>query len=175
MPSIAALPGLQDQTIIEDGFSKTFAMTGWRLGYGIMPESLARRVDLLLTHSIGCTATFTQIAGVTALTSHQDLVSEMVGNYRQRRDRLVSGLNAIPGVSCQLPQGAIYAFPNASSFGVPARELANRLLIEAGVAVLSGTDFGEFGEGYLRLCFATALEDIESALVRMAEFLNREF
>jgi aspartate/methionine/tyrosine aminotransferase len=98
---------LQDQTIIVDGFSKTYAMTGWRLGYGIMPESLARRVDLLLTHSIGCTATFTQIAGVTALTSHQDLVSEMVVNYRQHRDRLVSGLNAIPGVSGQLAQGAI--------------------------------------------------------------------
>ena len=175
VPSIAALPGLQDQTIIVDGFSKTYAMTGWRLGYGIMPESLARRVDLLLTHSIGCTATFTQIAGVTALTSHQDLVSEMVLDYRQRRDRLVSGLNAIPGISCQLPQGAIYAFPNVSSFGVPARELANRLLIEAGVAVLSGTDFGEFGEGYLRLCFTTALEDIDAALERMAEFLNREF
>jgi len=172
VPSIAALPGLQDQTIIVDGFSKTYAMTGWRLGYGIMPEALARRVDLLLTHSIGCTATFTQFAGIRALTSEQDMVAEMVADYRKRRDRLVSGLNKIPGISCQLPQGAIYAFPNVSSFGVPVTELARRLLFEAGVAVLPGTDFGGFGEGYLRVCFAASLEDIDKALERISNFIK---
>ncbi|MFL7890591.1 MAG: pyridoxal phosphate-dependent aminotransferase [Anaerolineales bacterium] len=175
VPSIAALPGLQDQTIIVDGFSKTYAMTGWRLGYGIMPEVLAQRVDLLLTHSIGCTATFTQIAGIHALTSTQDKVAEMVADYRKRRDRLVSGLNSIPGISCQLPQGAIYAFPNVSSFGVPVVELAKRLLFEAGVAVLPGTDFGEFGEGYLRLCFAASLQEIDKALERISNFIQKVY
>ncbi|MGB3702970.1 MAG: pyridoxal phosphate-dependent aminotransferase, partial [Anaerolineales bacterium] len=134
VPSIAALPGMLDQTIIVDGFSKTYAMTGWRLGYSIMPEALAERIGLLLTHSIGCTATFTQIAGAHALSSSQELVSEMVADYKHRRDRLVSGLNAISGVTCQIPQGAIYAFPNVSAFDMPVRQLASRLLYEAGVA-----------------------------------------
>jgi len=132
-------------------------------------------VDLLLTHSIGCTATFTQIAGIHALTSTQDKVAEMVADYRKRRDRLVSGLNSIPGISCQLPQGAIYAFPNVSSFGVPVVELAKRLLFEAGVAVLPGTDFGEFGEGYLRLCFAASLQEIDKALERISNFIQKVY
>jgi aspartate/methionine/tyrosine aminotransferase len=161
-----------DQTIIVDGFSKTYAMTGWRLGYSIMPEALAERIGLLLTHSIGCTATFTQIAGAHALSSSQELVSEMVADYKQRRDRLVSGLNAISGVTCQIPQGAIYAFPNVSAFDMPVRQLASRLLYEAGVAVLPGTDFGEYGEGYLRMCFATSREDIDTALERISGFLT---
>ena len=172
VPSIAALPGMLDQTIIVDGFSKTYAMTGWRLGYSIMPEALAERIGLLLTHSIGCTATFTQIAGAHALSSSQELVSEMVADYKQRRDRLVSGLNAISGVTCQIPQGAIYAFPNVSAFDMPVRQLASRLLYEAGVAVLPGTDFGEYGEGYLRMCFATSREDIDTALERISGFLT---
>jgi aspartate/methionine/tyrosine aminotransferase len=171
--SIAALPGMQERTIIVDGFSKTYAMTGWRLGYGIMPEKLAQRVELLLTHSIGCTATFTQHAGLHALTSSQEMVAAMVAGYQARRDRLVAGLNAMPGVTCRVPQGAIYAFPNVGSFGIPVQILANRLLREAGVAVLPGTDFGELGEGYLRLCFAASQGEIDAALERISVFLAR--
>jgi aspartate/methionine/tyrosine aminotransferase len=151
-----------------DGFSKTYAMTGWRLGYGVMPEALAERVGLLLTHSIGCTATFTQMAGIEALTASQGKVDEVVTEYQRRRDRIVAGLNAIPGVRCQSPQGAFYVFPNVSSFGIPSSELARRILDEAGVAVLSGTDFGKYGEGYLRLCYATSPELIDRGLEGIA-------
>lgn len=163
-PTIAALPGMAERTVIVDGFSKTYAMTGWRLGYGIMPAPLAKRVELLLTHAVGCTATFTQMAGVTAITGDQSQVDRVVAEYRQRRDLMVSGLNAIPGIQCQVPQGAFYAFPNVKALGLPAQILAQRLLDEAGVAVLAGTDFGSNGEGYLRLCFATNPEDIDLAL-----------
>jgi aspartate aminotransferase len=156
-----------------DGFSKTYAMTGWRLGYGIMPEFLAERVELLLTHSIGCTATFTQFAGIQALAADQEMVSDMVAVYKERRDRLVSGLNAIPGISCQVPHGAIYAFPNVKALAIPVSQLADRLLSEAGVAVLPGTDFGNYGEGYLRLCFATSTEEIDTALDRIAIYLEK--
>jgi aspartate aminotransferase len=171
VPSIAALPGMAERTIIVDGFSKTYAMTGWRLGYAIMPEALAERVGLLLTHSVGCTATFTQMAGVEALTGSQEMVDEVVEVYQRRRDRMVAGLNAIPGVRCQTPQGAFYVFPNVKSFGMTSQQLANRLLEEAGVAVLAGTDFGMYGEGYLRLCYAASLEQIDRALERMAGLL----
>jgi aspartate aminotransferase len=171
VPSIACLV---DHTVIVDGFSKTFAMTGWRLGFGIMPEELARRVELLLTHSIGCTATFTQYAGLKALTSSQDMVAATVKEYQHRRDLIVTGLNAIPGISCQIPQGAFYVFPNVSAVNIPVRKLANRLLTEAGVAVLPGTDFGKFGEGYLRLCYATSPDEIELGLKRLGEFLSRK-
>lgn len=173
VPSIAALQGQFDRTIIVDGFSKTYAMTGWRLGYGIMPEFLAERVELLLTHSIGCTATFTQFAGIQALAADQEMVSDMVAVYKERRDRLVSGLNAIPGISCQVPHGAIYAFPNVKALAIPVSQLADRLLSEAGVAVLPGTDFGNYGEGYLRLCFATSTEEIDTALDRIAIYLEK--
>jgi len=172
VPSIAALPEMAERTVIVDGFSKTYAMTGWRLGYAIMPVELAERVELLLTHSIGCTATFTQAAGVDALTGDQRMVDEVVDEYRRRRDRIVDGLNAIPGVHCQRPQGAFYVFPNISKTGISSKELAQRLLDEAGVAVLAGTDFGAGGEGYLRLCYATSPEVIENALERVANFLN---
>ncbi len=175
VPSIAALPGMADQTVIVDGFSKTYAMTGWRLGYGIMPEALANRVELLLTHSIGCTATFTQIAGIEALTSNQDLVTAMVHEYQKRRNLLVEGLNAIPGVSCQIPQGAFYAFPNVRAFNIPVRRLAQEFLLNAGVAVLPGSDFGKFGEGYLRLCYATSPEEIQLAIERIADFLQNKY
>ena len=168
VPSIASLLGMAERTVIVDGFSKTYAMTGWRLGYAIMPEALAERVGLLLTHSIGCTATFTQLAGIEAITSSQEMVEAMVEEYQRRRDRMVAGLNAIPGVRCQVPQGAFYAFPNVKACGMPARVLASRLLEEANVAVLPGTDFGQFGEGYLRLCYATSLEKIDRALERIA-------
>jgi aspartate/methionine/tyrosine aminotransferase len=148
-------------------------MTGWRLGYAIMPEALAEQVNLLLTHSIGCTATFTQIAGIEALTGNQDEVDAMVQEYQQRRDRLINGLNSLPGVRCQLPEGAFYAFPNVKSFGEPARLLADRLLEQAGVAVLPGTDFGRYGEGYLRLSYAVSMEQIDTALERMAIVLQQ--
>jgi aspartate aminotransferase len=169
-PSIAALPGMKERTIIVDGFSKTYAMTGWRLGFAIMPVALADRVSLLLTHSIGCTAGFTQVAGIEALTGPQEMVDAMVATFQARRDRMITGLNAIPGVRCQVPEGAFYAFPNVSSFGIPSKELALRILDEAGVAVLSGTDFGPHGEGYLRLCYANSLENINRALERLAAF-----
>ncbi len=173
VPSIAALPGMQERTVIVDGFSKTYSMTGWRLGYAIMPAALAERVELLLTHSIGCTATFTQFAGLEALRGPQDRVEAIVGEYQRRRDLIVSGLNAIPGVSCQRPQGAFYVFPNVKSFGLPARDLARKLLEDAGVAVLAGTDFGACGEGYLRLCYATSPEKIALAVERIGQALGK--
>ncbi len=171
-PSIISLPGMKERTILVDGFSKTYAMTGWRLGFGIMPEALAERVELLLTHSVGCTATFTQVAGIEALSGDQEMVDQVTVEYQRRRNRIVAGLNAIPGVRCQLPAGAFYAFPNIKSFGLSSHQLAARLLDEGGVAVLAGTDFGPGGEGYLRLCYATSPEIIDRALARMAAFLG---
>ncbi len=171
-PSIISLAGMKERTILVDGFSKTYAMTGWRLGFGIMPEALAERVELLLTHSVGCTATFTQVAGIEALTGDQEMVDQVTVEYQRRRNRIVAGLNAIPGVRCQLPAGAFYAFPNIKSFGLSSHQMAARLLDEGGVAVLAGTDFGPGGEGYLRLCYATSPEIIERALARMAAFLG---
>lgn len=173
VPSIASLPGMLERTVICDGFSKTYAMTGWRLGYMIMPETLAERVELLLTHSIGCTATFTQLAGIEALLADQSPVEAILAEYQRRRDRIVSGLNSIPGVKCQSPQGAFYVFPNIRSFGLPAQEIQSRLLDEAGVAVLAGTDFGAGGEGYLRLCYATSIDTIDQALEQMALTFSR--
>jgi aspartate/methionine/tyrosine aminotransferase len=173
VPSIASLPGMLERTVICDGFSKTYAMTGWRLGYMIMPETLAERVELLLTHSIGCTATFTQLAGIEALLADQSPVEAILAEYQRRRDRIVSGLNSIPGVKCQSPQGAFYVFPNVRSFGLPAQEIQSRLLDEAGVAVLAGTDFGTGGEGYLRLCYATSIDTIDQALEQMALTFSR--
>ena len=168
-PSIVALPGMAERTIICDGFSKTYAMTGWRLGYGVMPEALAERVGLLLTHSVGCTASFTQVAGLAALTGPQDRVGEVLAAYKRRRDVLVAGLNEIPGLRCRMPQGAFYAFPNVTALGRSSQWLADYLLNEAGVAVLPGTSFGSHGEGYLRLCFANSLENLQLALARMAD------
>ncbi len=173
VPSIATLPGMRERTVICDGFSKTYAMTGWRLGFGIMPEPLAERVALLLTHSIGCTATFTQYAGLEGLTGPQDQVEAVMAEYQRRRDVLVAGLNAIPGVTCRLPQGAFYAFPNVTAFGRSSDWMANYLLEEAGVAVLPGTAFGAGGEGYLRLCFANSMENIRIALEWISAALGR--
>jgi aspartate aminotransferase len=170
-PSIAAIPGMQERTIIIDGFSKTYAMTGWRLGYGIMPEGLARRVGLLLTHSVGCTAHFTQIAGIEALTGSQDYVLMMVEEYKRRRDLVVKGLNRIPGVRCLEPQGSFYAFPNIQGTGRSSDELAN-LILEGGVAVLPGSAFGKYGEGYLRIVFANSYENIERALARIEKVIR---
>lgn len=172
-PSIASLPGMLERTIIVDGFSKTYSMTGWRLGYMIMPKSLAERVELLLTHSVGCTATFTQYAGIEALEGPQDFVEEMVDDYQRRRDRIVSGLNSIKGVQCQIPRGAFYAFPNIKSFGLKSKELARRILDEAGVALLAGTDFGSGGEGYLRLCYSVSPDTINQGLEKLNQFFSK--
>ncbi len=163
-PSIATLPGMMERTIIVDGFSKTYAMTGWRLGYGIMPEGLAANVELLIQHSVGCTAHFTQFAGLEALQGPQDRVAEVLEVYQKRRDLIVAGLNAIPGVTCRKPQGAFYAFPNITAFGKSSNELADLLLNEAGVAVLPGSSFGKHGEGYLRLSYVNSFENIERGL-----------
>jgi aspartate aminotransferase len=172
LPTIMSLPGMGDRTILVDGFSKTYAMTGWRLGYGIMPTELAERVSLLLTHSIGCTAHFTQYAGLEAITGPQEEVDAMVAAYRSRRDLVVEGLNGISGVTCAEPQGAFYAFPNVSSFGLTSDALADRILEEAGVALLPGTSFGKNGEGYLRISYANSIENIERALERLAAFFG---
>jgi len=171
--SIAALAGMAERTVIMDGFSKTFAMTGWRLGFGIMPTSLVERVQLLLTHSVGCTAHFTQYAGIEALTGRQDQVEEVVAEYQKRRDIIVEGLNELPGVSCQKPRGAFYVFPNVKAFNKTSSEIANMLLEEAGVALLPGSAFGTYGEGYLRLSYANSVENIQQALERMKGVVKR--
>jgi aspartate/methionine/tyrosine aminotransferase len=171
-PSMASLPGMAERTVIVDGFSKTYAMTGWRLGYGIMPEMLAERVELLITHSLGCSAHFTQYAALEALRGPQEWVGEMVAEYQRRRDLVVAGLNAIPGISCQTPQGAFYAFPNIKGLEMPANALADLLLEEAGVALLPGTAFGKYGEGYLRLSYANSYENLQKALERIGRALD---
>ena len=171
--SIASLPGMKKRTIVVDGFSKTYAMTGWRLGYGIMPAELAERVGLLLTHSIGCTATFTQYAGIEALRGPQEQVERARAEFERRRDFIVAGLRNIPGVRCQTPSGAFYVFPNVKAFGKPVDELADYILEEAGVALLPGTAFGEMGEGYLRICYATSLTEIKEGLDRITQALKQ--
>jgi aspartate aminotransferase len=172
VPSIASLPGMLERTIIVDGFSKTYAMTGWRLGYGIMPKSLAQVVQLLLTHSVGCTAHFVQIAGIEALTGPQGPVDAVVAEYQTRRNAIVAGLNAIPGVTCQRPQGAFYVFPNIKSFGLTSTKMADLILEKAGVAVLPGSSFGEYGEGYLRLVYSNSIENIHRAIGQISEVLK---
>jgi len=172
VPSIASLPGMMDRTVIVDGFSKTYAMTGWRLGYGIMPKSLAQVVQLLLTHSVGCTSNFVQIAGIEALTGPQNQVDAVVAEYQRRRDTIVSGLNSIEGVTCQLPKGAFYVFPNIKAFGMSSAEAANLILEKAGVAVLPGSTFGEYGEGYLRLTYSNSIENIQQAIQQIGEVLS---
>jgi len=166
-PSIITIPDMENRTIICDGFSKTYAMTGWRLGFGIMPTALAEKVGLLMTHSVGCTASFTQVAGIEAIQGNQEQVDTVLAEYKQRRDLLVKGLNDILGIRCQLPKGAFYVFPNITSLGHKSDFLAEYILEEAGVALLPGTSFGDFGEGYLRLCFANSLENLQAALVRI--------
>ncbi len=173
VPSIATLPGMAERTVICDGFSKTYAMTGWRLGYGIMPAALAERVELLLTHSVGCTASFTQVAGLKAVRGTQHPVDAAVAEYQRRRDVVVAGLNAIPGVSCRTPQGAFYAFPNVTAYGRSSNCLAEYLLESASVAVLPGSAFGPHGEGYLRLCFANSMEKLQQAVSQIAAALSR--
>lgn len=171
-PSIASIPGMQSRTIIVDGFSKTYAMTGWRLGYGIMPSELAKQTTLLLTHSVGSTAEFSQYAGIEAIRGPQDEVETAVKEYQFRRDLIVAGLNSLKGVTCQTPQGAFYAFPNILNTGLTSSELADHLLEKAGVALLPGSAFGEFGEGYLRLSYANSIKNIELGITRMQSILG---
>jgi aspartate aminotransferase len=165
--------GPEERTIILDGFSKTYAMTGWRLGYGVMPEALAEQVTKLQVNSNSCTAAATQHAGLAALAGPQDAVDRMLEEFRARRDLIVAGLNDLPGVECISPQGAFYAFPKVLDTGLPAGELADLLLDEAGVACLSGTAFGRHGEGHLRLSYANSRENISRALDRMHVVLSR--
>ena len=165
--SIASIPEMKDWTIVVDGFSKAYAMTGWRLGYGIMSEELAAKMSLLMVNSNACVATFTQVAGAEALIGPQDEVDKMVAEFRKRRDFLVDGLNSINGFSCQKPRGAFYVFPNITKTGKSSQEIADYLLDTAGVALLAGTGFGDAGEGYLRLSYANSLENIKIALDRI--------
>jgi aspartate aminotransferase len=173
--SIAGHEGLgpDGRTIILDGFSKTYAMTGWRLGYGVMPPDLAEQVAKLQVNSNSCTSAATQHAGLAALRGSQDAVAGMLAEFRARRDQIVDGLNRLPGVECITPQGAFYAFPRITGTGYPAGKLADSLLDEAGVACLSGTAFGRYGEGHLRLSYANSRENIRRALDRMNELLSR--
>ena len=171
--SITQFDGMLEKTIILDGFSKTYSMTGWRLGYGVMPTWLADAVNLLMVNSNSCTASFTQRAGMAALEGPQDAVDTMVAEFRRRRDAIVAGLNRLPGFSCTVPSGAFYAFPNVTKTGMSSRELADLLLYEAGVACLSGTAFGAYGEGYLRFSYANSLANIEEALSRIAKVSER--
>ena len=170
--SIAEVDGMLDRTVIVDGFSKTYSMTGWRLGYMVAPLALAERLELLITHATGCTAAFTQYAGMEALTGPQDFVAEMVTEYQRRRDRMLELVNAIPGVLAQKPQGAFYVFPNVKSYGLSSKEIATRLIDEAGVAVLAGTDFGAGGEGYIRLVYAVSMEMIEEGMEKIAAWFK---
>jgi aspartate aminotransferase len=169
--SIASLPGMRERTIVLDGFSKIYAMTGWRLGYGLFPQEMVAPVVRLLINSASCTAAATQMAGVAALTGSQAPSEEMVREFRRRREVIVRGLNAIPGLSARTPQGAFYAFPNISKTGMTSRQVADLLLAEAGVAALSGTAFGAYGEGYIRLSYANSVEHIEEALGRIQRAL----
>jgi len=171
--SIASLPGMKPQTIILDGFSKSYAMTGWRLGYGVMPPPLAEHLTRLMTNSNSCTATFVQQAGLAALRGDDSSVKTMVEEFRGRRDLIVDGLNRLPGVSCTRPRGAFYVFPNVKGLRRPSKEVATYLLEEGGVAVLWGTAFGEFGEGYLRLSYAASRDAIQRALDQMGKALAR--
>jgi aspartate/methionine/tyrosine aminotransferase len=165
--SISSVDGMAEKTIILDGFSKTYSMTGWRLGYGVMPVWLAEAVVKLMVNSNSCTASFTQRAGLAALQGPQDCVAAMVAEFRRRRDAICKGLNGIPGFRCALPEGAFYAFPNVAETGMSSKELADYLLYEAGVACLDGACFGEHGNGYLRFSYSNSLANIQEAVARI--------
>ena len=165
--SIMSIDGMKERTILLDGFSKTYAMTGWRMGYGVMRADLATHISRLMINSNSCTASFTQVAGIEALKGEQGVVDEMRAKFQKRRDVMVAGLNKIKRFSCRVPHGAFYVFPNITRTGWPSKKLADALLEDAGVAALSGTAFGEFGEGYLRFSVANSIENIEEALNRI--------
>src|SRR6266571_960416 len=169
--SIATLDGMLDRTIILDGWSKTWAMTGWRLGFGVFPAELVPHVERLVSNSVSCTASFSQQAAIAALDGPQGPVDDMLAEFRRRRAVIVNGLNELPGVRCLEPDGAFYAFPNITETGYASRDLADRLLQEAGVACLSGTAFGDYGEGFIRFSYANSLDNIHEALGRMSRLL----
>jgi aspartate aminotransferase len=171
--SIMSLNGMKERTILLDGFSKTYAMTGWRMGYGVMPIPLAEHVTRLMVNSNSCTASFTQWAGIAALQGDQMPVRQMVGEFKRRRDLIVAGLNALPGVTCRTPKGAFYVFPNIKALKRPSSEVAEAILKDGGVAVLGGTAFGQYGEGYLRLSYANSEANIRKALDWMRPVLAR--
>jgi aspartate aminotransferase len=171
--SIMSVPGMQERTILLDGFSKTYAMTGWRMGYGVMRPDLAAQVTRLMTNSNSCTASFTQVAGIEAIRGDQSSVDHMRDEFQRRRDVFVAGLNKIKGFSCRMPKGAFYVFPNITKTGWKSKALADALLEQAGVAALSGTAFGEFGEGYLRFSVANSLENLQQALDRIDEWTKK--
>jgi aspartate aminotransferase len=171
--SIMSLPGMQERTILLDGFSKTYAMTGWRMGYGVMRADLTAHMTRLMTNSNSCTASFTQVAGIEAIHGDQSSVDRMRDEFQRRRDVFVAGLNKIKGFSCRMPRGAFYVFPNITRTGWKSRPLADALLEQAGVAALSGTAFGAFGEGYLRFSVANSLENLQQALERLDQWTKK--
>jgi len=171
--SISQFPGMKEKTIILDGFSKSYAMTGWRLGYGVMRKDLAAKMAQLMTNSNSCTNTFVQFAGIEALKGPQTEPEKMVAEFKKRREVIVDGLNSIKGITCKKPHGAFYVFPNITETGMDSRKLADHLLYNAGVAVLSGTSFGQYGEGYLRLSFANSVENIKKALDNIEKSLKK--
>jgi aspartate aminotransferase len=171
--SITQVPGMKDHTIILDGWSKTYAMTGWRLGYGAGPKHLIDAMTRIMLNTVSCTNTATQVAGMEALTGPQDDVDAMVAEFSRRRDIIVDGLNRIPGFSCRKPKGAFYVFPNIKGTGMTSKDLMEYLLADAGVACLAGTDFGQYGEGYLRFSYATSIQNIERALGKIEEAVKK--
>ena len=170
--SITEFDGMVERTIILDGFSKSYAMTGWRLGYGVFPDFMMDAVTKLMTNSVSCTSVAVQMAGIAALQGTQDSVSEMMTEFRIRRDLVVDGMNNLPGVTCRTPGGAFYAFPNISGTGLDSRTFADRAMDEAGVALLSGTAFGEYGDGYVRISFANSQDNLRLAIDRLGEMLS---
>lgn len=171
--SIASLPEFRDRTLVLDGFSKSYSMTGWRIGYCVANEEIIKRFELLMVNSVSCTCSFTQMGALEALTGSQDSVDRMREEFRKRRDWLVEALNNIDGIKCRLPRGAFYAFPDISSFGLTSKEFADRLLNEEGVALAWGTSFGEYGEGHIRISYATSLENLKEAVKRIRRFTQR--
>src|SRR6266403_1620281 len=171
--SMMSVPGFKERTILLDGFSKTYAMTGWRLGYGVMRPDLAVHISRLVINSNSCTASFTQVAGIEALRGDQSSVEKMSAEFKRRRDAFVAGLNRIKGFSCRMPKGAFYAFPNVTQTGWKSKKLSEALLEQAGVACLSGSSFGEFGEGYLRFSVANSLENLNKALSRIEAWVGK--
>jgi aspartate/methionine/tyrosine aminotransferase len=170
--SITRYPGMWERTVVLDGLSKSYAMTGWRVGYGLFPDELVEPVTRLMTNSVSCTSAFSQVTAMAALASSQASVTSMVAEFKTRRDLLVDGLNELPGISCPMPMGAFYAFPNISRTGRTSQEFEESLLKDAGVSVLAGTSFGAFGEGYARISFANSQENIREALRRMEGWLT---
>lgn len=169
--SITQFPGMRERTVILDGFSKSYAMTGWRLGYGVFPDFLVEPVTRLMTNSVSCTSVFSQMAAIAALEGPQDSVAAMMEEFTKRRDLVVEGLNSLPGITCPVPKGAFYAFPNIRGTGMSSQEFADKALYEAGVALLAGTAFGAFGDGYIRISFANSQENLLEAIERLRKIL----